>query len=225
MTASSINFGRKAVILAVVISVVAMFITSFVYRMNNPNLFVQVQQQTGPPQPVDHDHDGDGIQDDGPNAGMSTADMQSQSMTPPPGMGQEMGNMGMVKEFIARVEANPNDVEALIGLGNAFIMMRAWDRALEPLDKANTIEPGNIILLKSIGIAHFNKEDFKKASDAYDEILTIDPNDTLALFNQGVIFKYYFEKPDAAKNYFEKVLEVEKEDDEIIKMAKQELEN
>lgn len=220
MTASSISFGRKAVILAVFFSVAAMFVTSFIYRMNHPNLFVQVSQQKGPQQPVDHDHDGDGIQDDGPNAGKPTSEV----MNPPQGMGQGQG-MGMVKEFMARVDANPNDVEALIGLGNAFIMMRAWDRALEPLEKANTLEPGNIILLKSIGIAHFNKEEFKQASGVYDEILEIDPNDTLALFNQGVIFKYYFEKPDAARTYFEKVLEVEKEDAEIIKMAKQELEN
>lgn len=218
MSASSIEFGRKTVILAVLLGVAVMFVTSFVYRMNHPNLFVQVQQQTGPAAPEDHDHDGDGIQDDGPNAGKPTSEMSS----PTPGMGQASG-MGMVNEYMARVKADPNDVEALIGLGNAFIMMRAWDRALEPLEKAKTLDATNIILLKSIGIAYFNKEDFKKASEAYDEILVIDPNDTLALFNQGVIFKYYFEKPDHARTYFEKVLELEKEDAEIIKMAKQEL--
>ncbi len=121
------------------------------------------------------------------------------------------------------VEKNPNDTKALVNLGNSFLMMRAWERALEPLEKANKLEPGNIGLLKAIGIAHFNLEDFVKASATYDEILEIDPNDTLALFNLGVIFKYYFEKPDEARTYFEKVLTIEKDDPEIIKMAKQEL--
>lgn len=218
MSASSIEFGRKAVIMAVMLGVAAMFVTSFVYRMNHPNLYVQVTQQQGPAAPEDHDHDGDGIQDDGPNAGKKTSELSSA-----PGMGQASG-MGMVKEYMARVEADPNDVEALVGLGNAFIMMRAWDRALEPLEKARALDGENILLLKSIGIAYFNKEDFMKASNAYDDILAVDPNDTLALFNQGVIFKYYFEKPDHARTYFEKVLELEKEDPEIIKMAKQELE-
>jgi len=201
-----------------------MFVTSFIYRMNHPNLFVQVQQQSGPQQPADHDHDGDGVQDDGPNEGKLTSEVMNQGTTPPPGMGQNMGGgMAKVKEFMARVDENPNDVEALVNLGNSFLMMRAWDRAIEPLEKANELKPGDTNVLKAIGIAYFKKEDFVKASAAYDEILEIDPNDTLALFNLGVIFKYYFEKPDASRTYFKKVLTLEKNDAELIKMAKQEL--
>lgn len=189
--------------MAVFISVLAMFVTSFVYRMNHPNLFVQVQQQ----HTADDGHD------------------HGDTPVPPTGMGQGMGgSMAKVKELMAQVEKNPNDVDALINLGNSFLMMRAWDRAIEPLEKANSLQPGDTNVLKAIGIAHFNKEDFVKASAAYDQILEIDPDDTLALFNLGVIFKYYFEKPDQARTYFEKVLTLEKDDAEMIKMAKQELE-
>lgn len=223
MTASTVSMGRRVVILSVIFCVAAMFVTSFVYRLKHPNLYAQVRQ--GPPpsqQPADHDHDGDGIQDDGPNAGKSTAEVMAQSAGASDGMGG--GAMAKVREYLAQVEENPNDVKALVNLGNSFLMMRAWDRALDPLERANELEPGNIGLLKAIGIAHFNKEDFTKASVAYEEILSIDPNDTLALFNLGVINKYYFEKADVARTYFEKVLAVEKEDADIIKMAKQELE-
>lgn len=219
MTASPLTLNRRIVILAVLFCVAAMFVTSFVYRMKHPNLFVEVRQQAGPQQPVDHDHDGDGIQDDGPNAGKPT----SEAMATPPGMGKN-GTMGKIKEYMAAVQDNPSDVEAQVNLGKAFLLMRAWDRALEPLEKANELDPGNIDVLKAIGIAHFNKEDFTRASAAYDEILEIDPNDTLALFNQGVIFKYYFEKKDVARTYFEKVLALEKNDPELLKIARQELE-
>lgn len=201
MTASSIHFGRKAVILTVIAGVLVMFVTSFVYRMQHPNLFKQVQQQHTADD--GHDHGDDGA-------------------TPPPGMGQA-GAMAKVKEYMAAVEKNPNDVEALIDLGNSFLMMRAWDRALEPLDRAHELRPDDIRVLKGIGIAHFNKEEYVKASAAYDRILEIDPDDTLALFNLGVIFKYYFDKPEPARTYFEKVLSIEKDDAELIKMAKQEL--
>lgn len=214
MTASTVSFGRKAVILSVVACVAAMFVTSFVYRMQHPNLYVEVKQ--GFQAPEDHDHDGDGVQDHGPD---------DQSAGTPPGMGQGVGGaMAKVREYMAQVEKNPNDVKALVNLGNSFLMMRAWDRALVPLEKANELEPGNVGLLKAIGIAHFNKQDFDKAAASYEQILSIDPNDTLALFNLGVINKYYFEKLDAARMYFEKVLEIEKDDAEIIKMARQELE-
>lgn len=203
MTVSSITFGRKAVILAIVLSALVMFITSFVYRMNNPNLFVQVKPQ----HTVDdgHDHGADGA-------------------APPSGMGQGVaGTMTKVKEFMARVDANPDDVEALVGLGNAFLMMRAWDRALDPLNRANELRPGDTVVLKGVGIAYFNKKEFEKAAQAYEAILKIEPEDTLAMFNLGVINKYYFKKLDVARTYFEKVLSLEKEDAEMIKMAKQEL--
>ena len=84
---------------------------------------------------------------------------------------------------------------------------------------------GNTDLLKGIGIARFNKEDYVGATAVYDEILEIDPNDTLALFNLGVIHKHYFEKAESARRYFEKVVELEKEDAEMVKLAKQELAN
>lgn len=204
MTASTIEFGRKAVILFVLAGVAVIFASSFAYRMSNPNLYKEVRQQRAAD---DHDH-GD------------------EPAGPPPGMGGQAmgGNMGQIREFMARVEKDPNDVKALVGLGNSFLMMRAWDRALEPLEKANSLEPGNVNLLKALGIAHFNMEQFDKAAAAYDEILTIAPEDTLALFNLGVINKYYFEKTDKARTYFEKILEVEKDDADMIKMAKQELE-
>ena len=199
MTASTIAFGRKAVIITVILSAAAMFITSFAYRMNHPNLFVQVKQQH--------------TADDGHDHGDA-----------PAGMGQGMaGTMAKVKEFMARVDKNPDDVEALTGLGNAFLMMRAWDRALEALEHANGLRPGDTTVLKGMGIAYFNKKEFDKAAETYQAILSTDSSDTLAMFNLGVINKYYFKKPDVARTYFEKVLSLEKDDAEMLKMARQEL--
>ncbi len=208
-----VNLGRKLVILLVIFCVLAMVAASFIYRANHPNLYVRVQSQSGP-QFEDHDHDGDGVQEHGSEGGMSA----------PPGMGRGMsGPMGRVREFMVATEANPDDVEALIGLGNSFLMMRAWDRALKPLTRANALAPGNIELLKAIGVAYFNKKEFDKASAVYEEILTIAPNDSLALFNLGVINKHYLGKPDVAETCFRKVLEVEKENRQIIEMVQQEL--
>lgn len=202
MTAVNHDFGRRAVISLVFVGVAAMFVASFAYRLNNPNLVVMARQP----------------------ATMNAGNAGGGEGAMPPGMEQMGGNMARIKEFMAQVEANPDDVDALVGLGNAFLMMRAWDRALEPLERANRLSPGNVDVLKGIGIARFSQEDYVKASAAYDEILAVKPGDTLALFNLGVIFKYYFEKPDQARTYFEKVLELEHDDAEMVKLAKQELE-
>ena len=46
MTAS-VTFGRKAVVLFVLVCVAVMFATSFIYRMDNPNLFVKARTGGG----------------------------------------------------------------------------------------------------------------------------------------------------------------------------------
>ncbi|WP_338669938.1 tetratricopeptide repeat protein [Pseudodesulfovibrio methanolicus] len=198
MTDNRVPFGRKAVILAVFLALAAMFATSFLYRMNNPNLFVKSQPSR------------------------SFADAGGDEGAPAMG-GAVSGAMSRVKEYLERVKKNPDDVEALVGLGNSFLMMRAWDRALEPLEKARKLRPDDTSVLKAVGIAYFNKEEYTKASEAYEAILKIDPEDTLALFNLGVIYKHYFKKPDIAQTYFEKVLALEKQDAEMLKLARQEL--
>ena len=185
--------GRKAVILFTLAAVAVMFAASFIYRMDHPNLFVKAQMSAG---------------QGGEQAGASP-------------MGD--GPMSKVREFMARVEADPQDVEALVGLGNSFLMMRAWDRALIPLGTASQLDPENIGVLKGIGIAYFNKEAFQEAAESYEAILKIDANDTLALFNLGVIYKHYFKKQDVARTYFEKVLALEKDDVEMLRLAKEEL--
>ena len=198
MTDSRTIFGRKAVILVVLAAVGVMFVTSIVYRMANPNLFVKGRQAPG-----------------------SNSVEQAEGG---PAMGGAMsGAMSRVREFIDRVEKDPNDVDALVGLGNSFLMRRAWDRALEPLEKARQLRPEDTTILKAVGIAQFNKEEYDKAKDTYEAILKVDPNDTLALFNLGVIYKHYFKKPDIAGTYFEKVLALEKEDADMIKLAREEL--
>jgi len=201
MTDKRVLFGRKAVILAVFLVLAAMFATSFVYRMNNPNLFVKSRAPQS-------------FTDAGEGGSGSGAPAMGEGMT---------GAMSRVKEYLERVKQNPEDVEALVGLGNSFLMMRAWDRALEPLEKARKLSPDDATVLKAVGIAYFNKEEYTKASEAYEAILKIDPADTLALFNLGVIYKHYFKKPDVAQTYFEKVLSLEKQDAEMLKLARQEL--
>jgi len=219
--ANSLTFGRKAVIIAVIATAVIMFVTSFVYRMNNPNLFVKAQMG-GAAQEADHDHDGDGVQDHGDGSAITDNPDKKTSMGGAMG-GASNGAMARVREFMDRVDKDPNDVEALVGLGNSFLMMRAWDRAIEPLVKAQSIAPEDINVYKAVGIAYFNTEQFEKAAKSYESILKIDGNDTLALFNLGVINKHYFKNEDVAKTYFEKVLVIEKDDAEMIKLAREEL--
>lgn len=133
------------------------------------------------------------------------------------------GGMGAVQELMNNVKANPNDFGARVELGNAFIMMRAWDRAIEHLTVANTIKPGEVHVLKSLGISMYHKGDFANALGTYKAILTKQPDDALALYNVGVIYRHALKNDGEAATYFKKLLEVHKHDDELRKDTEKEL--
>ncbi|WP_243547156.1 tetratricopeptide repeat protein [Pseudodesulfovibrio tunisiensis] len=141
----------------------------------------------------------------------------------PEGMTQNMAGMAQVKELMARVEKNPEDVEALTELGNMFLMMRAWDRALEPLEKAVQLQPKNVNLLKGVGICYYNKKQYDKAMQVYGEILEITPDDALVFYNMGVISKYALSKPDQAKSFFRQAAEFAGQNEELRLHAEEEL--
>lgn len=147
--------------------------------------------------------------------------VQGKQQSVSPGM-QGMG-MGAIKDMMARVEADPENVDNLIDLSNAFLMMRAWDRALVFLEKARTLEPDNMAVLKSVGICYFQKQQHEEAVEVYEHILELDPNDVLAHYNLGVIFHHFLDDPKSSARHFQAVVDLPHDDEEMRKNAKKEL--
>lgn len=179
--------GRTIVLTGIFVCLAAMFASSVLYRVENPNLTVQAKQKNSAPQ----------------------------------GM-QQMG-MGGLQEMMAKAEAEPENVNNLIELGNAFLMMRAWDRALEFLEKARALEPENVMVLKSVGICYFQKEKYEEAVEIYERILGLDGSDALSHYNLGIIFKHFLNDPESSAKHFTAVMELPHEDEEMRKNAKSEL--
>ena len=48
----------------------------------------------------------------------------------PGGMGQMGGDMAGISSMMQKLQANPDDVEAMRGLGMAFMEMKAWDKSM-----------------------------------------------------------------------------------------------
>lgn len=148
--------------------------------------------------------------------------VRSRKQAAPEGMGNGMG-MGAIQQMMSKVQSEPKNVQNLVDLGNAFLMMRAWDKALEFLDRARAVEPDNVVVLKSVGICYFQKKQYEEAVEVYEHIVDIEPNDSLAHYNLGIIFNHFLNDSVSAKVHFEKVLDLSGTDPEMKKHAKNEL--
>ncbi len=140
------------------------------------------------------------------------------------GMSAMTTGMGGLQEMMVKAEKEPDNVENLVSLGNAFLMMRAWDRALGYLERAKTLQPNNVAVLKSVGICYFQKQMHEQAVEIYEHVLEEQPGDALSHYNLGIIFKHYLNDPQSAATHFRAVVELPHGDAEMKKHAKAELE-
>lgn len=139
-------------------------------------------------------------------------------------MGAMASGMGGLQEMMAKVETEPDNVENLMNLANAFLMMRAWDRALVFLERAKALQPDNVGILKSVGICYFQKQMHEQAVEIYERILALQPGDALSHYNLGIIFKHYLNDPQSAATHFRIVADMPNGDGEMKKHARTELE-
>lgn len=96
-----------------------------------------------------------------------------------------LDNMKRIAETVLKYY--PNHVESLSNLSIVYLLKKEYDKALEPLLKAEKIDSKDYIVLSNIAQAYKLKGDFKKAIDYYE--LTVKYGD------------------DAAKKYAKKQIE------------------
>jgi cytochrome c-type biogenesis protein CcmH/NrfG len=96
----------------------------------------------------------------------------------------------LTEEIVAyrkRVELNPKDVEALIALGNANLMMKRYVDAKGWYEEALTVEPNRPETRVDLAIALRYLQQPDAAIEQLKLVLAKDPKNAAALFNTGVI--------------------------------------
>jgi tetratricopeptide (TPR) repeat protein len=128
-----------------------------------------------------------------------------------PAADKEAENQEMmhIQELMGQLQASPGDAGAMIELAEAFMTMKALDRAALFLDKAAKIVPGNTRLLRDQGMVAFEHEDYPKARDAFQGILERDARNATAHFNLGVLKRYYLNQTEPAMAHFRAVVEAD----------------
>lgn len=92
-----------------------------------------------------------------------------------------------IAEYRRRADQNPNDIEALIALGNANLMLRRYDHAKDWYERALKVDPKrhDTRMDLAISLRYLQKPD--EAIDQLKQVLAKEPKNAAALYNMGII--------------------------------------
>jgi cytochrome c-type biogenesis protein CcmH/NrfG len=103
--------------------------------------------------------------------------------------------------------ANPNNLEALIQLGNDYYDIRNFEKAAEAYQKALQIDPRNPNVWSDLGAAFRRLGKPQDAVNSFRKALELDPNHAISLFNLGLVLRDDIKDYPAALNVWEQFLQ------------------
>lgn len=141
----------------------------------------------------------------------------------PGGMGQMGGDMAGISSMMQKLKANPEDVEAMRGLGMAFMEMQAWEKSLSFWDMVLEKSPEDVMALNQKGFCLFELGKHAEAAELFERMLTLEKGNFHAHYNLGVIYKHYLSQPEKAAEHFRAVVDAAPDDPELVENARREL--
>lgn len=190
--AGSMSKGPRRLILALILGgLVAIFLTSFLYRMDHSLQRKAVSSQ-------EHDHDEEGVQGSMPPAseGGGMGGM----------MGQDGEGMDEIRGLMQRMRENPNDPEVLIALSKRFMAMQDMTSAGNFLQRALVADPGNIEAMSLLGMVRFESGEHEEAAELLGRLTKLDADNATHFYNLGMVEKHYLDQPEAARKHLETAL-------------------
>lgn len=205
---ASFPLGRKAVILAGVLGLAAMFFSSMLYRWENPGLQKAMRQQTA----------------EAPGGAGAPSGGAPEGMGGLAGMDME-GVRAMIAGLEKRLEETPEDLEALLQLASIRTMRGDKDAAAAFLDRAEAAAGTDKLALMDIAGRWYELDRYDKAAEALETILKAEPDEMFAHYNLGVLYKYRLNQPEKAEEHLRKVAEGKHDFEDLREQAKKALQD
>jgi Flp pilus assembly protein TadD len=121
-------------------------------------------------------------------------------------MNEGMGNMAEVSALMERLQANPEDEDAMRHLGMLFMQMGAWVRAMNFWDMVLAKAPKDLEALNQKGVCLFQLGRHPEAAEVFSRMVEVDAQNPHAHYNLGVLYAYYLNATDTARRHFEAVV-------------------
>lgn len=193
-------------LLLILLGFLAMFTASFQSFMNRPDSVkpgspnARTPMDTGRPMP--------GAIADLPDGGSNLALTEQQA--------DDLTNL------MRRLQTDPKDADALMEIGDAFLMAKDWGRAEVFLKRAVLSRPSDIRPRYMLGICLYKQQKMKEAAATFEELLEI-KSDPAAQYNLAIIYKYHLHREDAADALFRQITTLPDADMDTVNRAEREL--
>jgi len=124
--------------------------------------------------------------------------------------------------LMSKIQTSPDDADALMEIGNTFLAVNDWERAVIFLNRAVMSRPSDIRPRYMLGIALYQQGKIQEAAATFEELLALE-KDPAAQYNLAVIYKYHMDKSDEAAVLFEQIAASPDADTDTVNRAKKEL--
>ena len=106
------------------------------------------------------------------------------------------------------VQADPENVEAWTGLGNAYFDDNQYNKAIRAYKKSLELKPDNANVWTDLGIMYRRSGNSQQAVKAFDRAIETDPKHEISRMNKGIVLLHDLKDTQGAIQAWEGLLEV-----------------
>lgn len=113
-----------------------------------------------------------------------------------------------ILEVERQAAADPGNVEIWIHLGNDYLSVNQYKKAIGAYTKALELSPDNVSVITDLGVAHRRNGQIDKAIELFDKAAQLDPKHEQSRFNKGVTLISDLNDLEGAVKVWEEVLRI-----------------
>ncbi|MGA8830038.1 MAG: tetratricopeptide repeat protein, partial [Desulfomonilaceae bacterium] len=96
---------------------------------------------------------------------------------------------GRISEMEHIMKSDPNNLQVLIQLGGDYFDTGQYDKSIQTYDKALKIDPKNAEITTDMAVAYRRLGKTDESVKLFRKAIEMDPNQTLAMFNLGIVLR------------------------------------
>lgn len=122
--------------------------------------------------------------------------------------------MEEIEQLKGRLESNPRDVDAMIGLGNLYMDARKYDDAISWFEGALALRDDPDVKT-DLGLCYRGRGDIDRALRTFREVRSADPTHFAARYNEALVLFTDLKRPAEARAIVEQ-LKIESQEDPAV---------
>ena len=180
MTDKTFTSNRRAVLIVVAVAILVLLASTLSYFAENPSL-------------VSHNTVGSAAPSASPANGTPSAE------------GMNEATQQHIMALMQKLQQNPTDLEALIGLAEHFMGMQEWQKAETFALRAVVAAPNETQPLYMLGIIQHSQNRNAEAAASLEKVVAAKDEPSVR-YSLGILYAYYLNQPDKGLEHLQKAL-------------------